>query len=553
LIDMAYSKKVIETFKNPRHYGKMKNYDGLGKVGNPVCVISSTRVHINCKTQPICTVRKEDRVLSHDGKYHPIKSIYRHDFLGKIFVIKNKLGKTYLTADHLILAAKIPKTWYFSFTKNKKRFIKDLGWYHAQELEKKDIIAYPILKEIEDKKYLKIDFEKAKYDFKSRTLPQPIKISPDFLRLIGYYLAEGDIQEERGRNRVGLTFDINESEHIDDVYKIVKNVFALKPYIRKNPTRNTARVDIHSVELVKLLKDLCGKGAADKHIPHFMMLLPPKKQISLIQGLWRGGGYLNTTREYPRGGYSTISHQLAQQLKMLLLRQGIIPSMYEEEEKVRGGLKHKKSFRVHVGQRSSLEKLCKIMDIPFHGQKEVRVDSWIDGDYAILPITGIKYKNYRGAVWNLEVKNSRSFTTPSLCLHNCGDVMWLYIKVSRNKKGEDVIKDISFETFGCIAALASSSIITEVVKGKTIKEALKVSKQEVLDKLGGLPPIKIHCSVLAIDALREAIYDFLRKDKKVIPDNLEKRHQVLEAERKQIEEKYSDWINKEEEFHSQND
>ncbi|MCX6737947.1 MAG: iron-sulfur cluster assembly scaffold protein, partial [Candidatus Parcubacteria bacterium] len=110
----------------------------------------------------------------------------------------------------------------------------------------------------------------------------------------------------------------------------------------------------------------------------------------------------------------------------------------------------------------------------------------------------------------------------------CGDVMWLYIKTKQNKDGEDVIKDISFETFGCIAALASSSIVTDLVKGKTIEQALKITKQEILDKLGGLPPIKIHCSVLAIDALHEAIYDYLKKNKKKISSNLEKRHKELE-------------------------
>ncbi|MBU3964516.1 iron-sulfur cluster assembly scaffold protein [Patescibacteria group bacterium] len=167
-----------------------------------------------------------------------------------------------------------------------------------------------------------------------------------------------------------------------------------------------------------------------------------------------------------------------------------------------------------------------------------------------MPITGIGYKNYRGTVWNLEVNSSRSFTTPVLCLHNCGDVMWLYIKIREDKKGNEIIKDISFETFGCIAALASSSIITELVKGKTIEQSLEITKDQVLDKLGGLPPIKVHCSVLAIDALHEAIYDFLQKNKRAIPDNLIKRHKTLEAERIQIEEKYSGWIQNEEKLHS---
>ena len=96
----------------------------------------------------------------------------------------------------------------------------------------------------------------------------------------------------------------------------------------------------------------------------------------------------------------------------------------------------------------------------------------------------------------------------------CGDIMCLYIKVSKNKKGEEIIKNISFETFGCVAAIASSSIITELVKGKPISEALKLTKDDIVKQLGELPAIKIHCSVLAIDALREAIEDYFSKKKK---------------------------------------
>ncbi|HKZ45684.1 MAG TPA: iron-sulfur cluster assembly scaffold protein, partial [archaeon] len=86
----------------------------------------------------------------------------------------------------------------------------------------------------------------------------------------------------------------------------------------------------------------------------------------------------------------------------------------------------------------------------------------------------------------------------------CGDVMWLYIKVEKNKTGKEIIKDIKFETFGCIAAIATSSVITDLAKGKTIEEAIKISREDVIKSLGSLPPIKRHCSVLAADALSEA-------------------------------------------------
>ncbi|MBU0686244.1 MAG: Fe-S cluster assembly scaffold protein NifU [Candidatus Margulisbacteria bacterium] len=88
----------------------------------------------------------------------------------------------------------------------------------------------------------------------------------------------------------------------------------------------------------------------------------------------------------------------------------------------------------------------------------------------------------------------------------CGDIMEMYIKVKDN-----VIIDVKFKTFGCGAAIASSSIVTELVKGKTIEEALKITNQQVVDALGGLPPIKRHCSVLGEDALKSAIDDYLKK------------------------------------------
>lgn len=88
----------------------------------------------------------------------------------------------------------------------------------------------------------------------------------------------------------------------------------------------------------------------------------------------------------------------------------------------------------------------------------------------------------------------------------CGDIMELYIKVK-----DGTILDARFKTFGCGAAIATSSMVTEMIKGKSVEEALKISNRAVAEALGGLPPIKMHCSVLAEEALRSAIDDYLNK------------------------------------------
>ncbi len=90
----------------------------------------------------------------------------------------------------------------------------------------------------------------------------------------------------------------------------------------------------------------------------------------------------------------------------------------------------------------------------------------------------------------------------------CGDIMELYIKVKDN-----IIVDAKFKTLGCGAAIATSSMVTELVKGKSVDEALKISNRAVAEALGGLPKIKMHCSVLAEEALRTAIEDYLKKRK----------------------------------------
>lgn len=114
-----------------------------------------------------------------------------------------------------------------------------------------------------------------------------------------------------------------------------------------------------------------------------------------------------------------------------------------------------------------------------------------------------------------EIKNADGVATVGNPV--CGDVMKFYIKIGKDKK-EKYIKDIKFQTLGCGAAIASSSILTILAKGKTLKEAKKIDKKALIRALGGLPQIKIHCSVLADEGLRLALKNYKQslKFKKII-------------------------------------
>ncbi len=97
----------------------------------------------------------------------------------------------------------------------------------------------------------------------------------------------------------------------------------------------------------------------------------------------------------------------------------------------------------------------------------------------------------------------------------CGDIMRIYLDIDEETK---IIKDVKFMTFGCGSAIASSSISTEMIKGKSIYEALKITNKAVVEALDGLPPVKVHCSVLAEQAIKSALLDYAKKHNVHIPE-----------------------------------
>ena len=131
----------------------------------------------------------------------------------------------------------------------------------------------------------------------------------------------------------------------------------------------------------------------------------------------------------------------------------------------------------------------------------------------------------------------------------CGDIMYLYLKIEKNKKGKEIIKDVKFETFGCTVAIANTSLLTTMIKGKTIEGAMKITKNDLIKKFKGVPFIKIHCSLLAVDALSEAIYDYFQKTGKPISKELEERHKNAEKIGEEIKEKHGGLFKVEEELH----
>ena len=108
----------------------------------------------------------------------------------------------------------------------------------------------------------------------------------------------------------------------------------------------------------------------------------------------------------------------------------------------------------------------------------------------------------------------------------CGDIMRIYLDIDENR----VIRDVKFKTFGCGAAVATSSMATELVKGKTVDEALKVTNKAVMEALDGLPPVKVHCSLLAEEAIHAALWDYAEKNHIVIEGLKKPKSDIHEGE-----------------------
>jgi len=113
----------------------------------------------------------------------------------------------------------------------------------------------------------------------------------------------------------------------------------------------------------------------------------------------------------------------------------------------------------------------------------------------------------------------------------CGDIMRIFFEIDENQ----VIRDVKFKTFGCGAAVATSSMATELVKGKTIYEALQITNQAVMEALDGLPPVKVHCSLLAEEAIHAALWDYAQKNHIEIPGLQKPKSDIGEEE---AEEEY---------------
>lgn len=507
-----YTDIVKDHFFNPRNLmlddPDESQYNAMGMVGSPACILPSTLVVSNPSFKAIDSIGVGEKVLSHDSLYHPVVRVFKAKYKKMHLVkIRNYLGETIATEDHLFYVKQIPKTWTFRYNSYKRKIPS--VWVHAGDIRRGDIALYPLPTVVRPSDEIIFVQERTVGDFISKSIPERLKVSPELLELFGYFIAEGSTK----KTEVHFTFGGKEMHLALRAQTIVENLFGLKTAIRRRPEQHRIDVCVYSVHLARNFRTLFGVSAATKRIPSNLLLIDPVLQGSLLKGLWLGDGHFAFWRSQPRAGFTTVSTALFHQVVFLLLRQRIIPStLYEKAKEIRG-VRHQSVHRIHVGDMSSLEKLGDILGISFQrdSKKRHEVRVWFEDNYVCIPIKNVERVPYNGGrLYNFEVADSHTYATDSFLIHNCGDMMRMWLKI--DPEGER-IKEMKWRTFGCGSAIAATSMFSVMVTengGMTLADALQIKPQHIMERLGGLPNRKIHCSVLADKAFRKAANEYLR-------------------------------------------
>ena len=371
----------------------------------PGCLTGDTLVVSNPSVKQIQLVRPGDRVLNASGEYNRVAARIRHRYYGPMYRVRVKsFGQITATPEHPFVGVR--RTW--GRHRHNTEFIEEK--IEASSLKVGDYLVFPVMQTITDADHFPIEYQKKAKDTRSSMLPHEVPMNDDWLRLAGYYISEGSSHKR------SLIFSFNEGEtkYISDVTTLMEELFGLKGKV-DHPKGHGVDLDFNSSYLSEVFESIFGADAEEKQIPHSFMFLPPSKQTALIRGLWRGDGDFKKSK----ARYTTTSLVLAEQIKMLLLRQGIVPITQIEPAH---GI-HRTAYRLYVSYWRDYNKLAEIVGVPNHREtNRDKRSSILKNGKVYLPVSSIETFQFDGYVYDLSMDNpSHTFVTSVTASGNCGD------------------------------------------------------------------------------------------------------------------------------------
>jgi 2-oxoglutarate ferredoxin oxidoreductase subunit beta len=399
----------------------------------PGCVAPSTRIVTRGSNKPIAEVAVGDLVLGHDGGYHKVTEVMSHWHPAPLRRLDVQgLGETLLTEDHPVYVVRRKNAH-----KTNSEYVTE--WSRADQVRRGDYVAYPIPSEVVEQPSISLWYERKLKDSRSKPLPDSVALNDDFLRLAGYYIAEGHTH----KRELTWTFGAGERDLVDDTVALVGRLFELHATVRDRTDRNnTFEVTVASSYLTEIFGQMFGEGAENKRVPEPLMLAPLGTQRALLRGLWAGDG----TWGKKSAGYRTTSETLAHQVAVLLLRQGIVPNTTVDAEH---GM-HRTAYCVAVSNAAGYNKLAAIADARVRSLPSRRMPVRIRDGYLYAPVRRNTAVEYEGMVHNLEVEDVHSYVTTTSTLHNCGDFGILTgVQMALAQLNLDPDKVACFSGIGC--------------------------------------------------------------------------------------------------------
>lgn len=378
------------------------------------CFTKGTLVTTNPGFKSIENINQGDRVLTHNGKYEEVENIAIRPYSGKIYDIEvygDSTQKIGATTGHPFL--------YVDRNSKKERNKKWIPrWNTPEFFNRLDYITIPINKTIKNNKYKTFKTKKG-IGRTFKTIERKVKITPNFFRLIGYYLAEGSISKGSYLN---FSFGAHEKELIKDVKGLIKESFGLDKFHEfKHKKNNGINLVFSSVELCRIFKEF-GTSCYTKKVPDWVFFEIPEKQKELVKGVWLGDG--NYYKKRTKSGFkelfriNTTSEQLARQLREIGFRIGI-PSFLNARDRKKEGRRTMYTVGISGEYMKQFGELVEIkIDKKINNKKRASM-FYIDDEFVYAPIKKITEREVEDLpVYDISVKNAHTFVVGA-SVHNC--------------------------------------------------------------------------------------------------------------------------------------
>lgn len=382
-------------------------------------------------------IETSDWVVSGKGNLKKVIDVMEHQYNGDLITVGvRKLGGLVrLTADHRVFVisgspyinkykvfSRVYKKYLDIRQNNSLKYFEKVNKYlsinkiPAGELKIGDLLLYPINRQISNPEYLKLDdylTKKTSLGTKPKALPEKIIVNQSFLKLLGYYIAEGS------NHRAYIRFSLGNHEEAfaEEIIKLIKELFNLeaKLYRRVAIKKTGIEITVCNSHLANIFENLCGKGSKNKHIPFILQELDPRRQRMILEAVIKGDGthFFANKSKNQFSSVTTISKVLKEQIVDILLRLNLFPTVSVHKERVSlSGTHHQESYYISWTEQDK--------------QKYQHLYYEQDGsEYWLLPITKLASEKYQGPVHNFTVADDHSYVATNFAVGNCdkgGDI-----------------------------------------------------------------------------------------------------------------------------------